>query len=288
MLTADDVLTARFSSTAYRPGYDPDDVDAFLDEVARTLRERGTRPPGRRDVGIADVDAFRPRRRTFLPGYDIDEVDAFLAEVRTALTAPVADAPFVPLPRAPTSGAAAATLPTQVADRGASARDVVLSLLVGAPRQGPPRATTPPRAPRVRVPRVHVDASGVTWHPGGRREGRIAAEDVAEVVELHLHYPRNSRQVVHHLVVDRDGVCRLRVHDWFYRNNRAMWAPLAPRVRVTSGIPGYPGLDVRAKDARRTWPEAYSIGHAYPMAVTWGLIAAVLGTGAVLDSLGIG
>lgn len=37
MLTADDVLNARFQATKFREGYDQDEVDAFLDRVVEAL-----------------------------------------------------------------------------------------------------------------------------------------------------------------------------------------------------------------------------------------------------------
>ncbi|WP_371151956.1 DivIVA domain-containing protein [Buchananella felis] len=39
LLTTDDVLHKRFLATKFREGYDQDEVDDFLDEVAETLRE---------------------------------------------------------------------------------------------------------------------------------------------------------------------------------------------------------------------------------------------------------
>src|SRR5690606_28931633 len=38
LLTADDVLNKKFQATKFREGYDQDEVDDFLDEVANTLR----------------------------------------------------------------------------------------------------------------------------------------------------------------------------------------------------------------------------------------------------------
>lgn len=38
LVTADEVDNKKFNTTKFRPGYDQDEVDDFLDKVARTLR----------------------------------------------------------------------------------------------------------------------------------------------------------------------------------------------------------------------------------------------------------
>jgi DivIVA domain-containing protein len=40
MLTAAEVLNAKFAATKFREGYDQDEVDDFLDRVVRTLQAR--------------------------------------------------------------------------------------------------------------------------------------------------------------------------------------------------------------------------------------------------------
>ena len=39
LLTAEDVLNKAFSKTKYREGFDQDEVDDFLDEVANTIAQ---------------------------------------------------------------------------------------------------------------------------------------------------------------------------------------------------------------------------------------------------------
>ena len=39
MLSADDILNVRFTPTRFRPGYDMDQVDDFLDVAMKTVQE---------------------------------------------------------------------------------------------------------------------------------------------------------------------------------------------------------------------------------------------------------
>lgn len=112
MLTADDVLNARFTATKFTYGYDQDDVDDFLDRVVRTLRGIESGTPADDTVTahtVRDV-TFQPTR--FREGYDMQQVDDLLERVRQTLDAspaaaaptsgaPVTDAP--PPPPAPTT-----------------------------------------------------------------------------------------------------------------------------------------------------------------------------------------
>lgn len=81
MLSADDVLSTRFTATKFSEGYDQGDVDDFLDRVTRTLRaaQSGERAPAA--VTPQDVRNVRFQATKFREGYAQDEVDDFLDRV---------------------------------------------------------------------------------------------------------------------------------------------------------------------------------------------------------------
>ena len=75
--------TGAFSTTRLRPGYDVDQVDAFLSAIRDTflgIREPSLTP----DEIRANVSVTR-----FRPGYAVEEVDAFLDEAESRLAAQV-------------------------------------------------------------------------------------------------------------------------------------------------------------------------------------------------------
>ena len=45
LLTADDVLNKKFQATKFREGYEQDEVDEFLDEIAEVLKAYESRSP---------------------------------------------------------------------------------------------------------------------------------------------------------------------------------------------------------------------------------------------------
>jgi|GEM_PF-1198902 len=273
MLTADDVLRARFTVTAFRPGYDMAEVDAFLDRAVRTLRDRDAGEPGRAEVTAQDVADLRLRTRTFRQGYEMAQVDELLDRLRTTLVSP--PAPPGPVRDAPRR--------RPDAPHHVRLREVVSHVVVGLPPQRPPRTVAPRRAARVRARWVQVTADGVTWDPPLRRGGHLDAAHVAEVVKLVLSYPRGG-SVTYYLVIDQDGAVRIRVHEWWRTPTRRMWTPLRPRTQVTTAPVRYD----RAKDARRTWPEAFTWFHAYPLLTGLGLLAVYMGVVVpVLTVLGV-
>src|ERR1022692_1931827 len=102
-LTPADVRNKQFSTTRLRPGYDEEEVDAFLDEVEaeldRLIQEneelraklaevlRGGKVPGPKlgerqgdnmPLTPADVRNKQFSTTRLRPGYDEEEVDAFL------------------------------------------------------------------------------------------------------------------------------------------------------------------------------------------------------------------
>ncbi|KSW28937.1 hypothetical protein [Cellulomonas sp. B6] len=162
-------------------------------------------------------------------------------------------------------------------------RDALMHLVVGHPPAEPRHQTSAARAPRVRARWVRVTADGVTWAPPLRAAGQVAAGDLGEIVELHLEYPGNG-SATYHLLLDRDGVTRLRVHEWGYRSIRSLWSPLRPQVPLVAA----PWWCSRAKDARRSWPEAFGVGHAYPVALTLGVVALYLTVAGTFALLGVG
>lgn len=86
MLTADEVLNARFSgSGVFHAGYDAKQVDAWLDRVVSTLRAHQGEAEG--DVRLLAEDAhevrFRIHRGT--GSYDTRQVDAAIDRIAATL-----------------------------------------------------------------------------------------------------------------------------------------------------------------------------------------------------------
>ena len=72
--------SARFSTTRLRPGYDMEQVDAFLDAVRDTFL--GARQP---PLTAEEIRAKQFATTRLRPGYDEQEVDAFLEDVEARL-----------------------------------------------------------------------------------------------------------------------------------------------------------------------------------------------------------
>jgi DivIVA domain-containing protein len=77
---ADRTGSTTFSATRLRPGYEKDEVDAFLGAIRDTFL--GVREPPLTADDIRDKQFSTTRLR---PGYDEQEVDAFLEEVEARL-----------------------------------------------------------------------------------------------------------------------------------------------------------------------------------------------------------
>ena len=96
MISAHDVLNARFMPTKFREGYEMAEVDQFLDQIARTLGrlEAGytSDADGGRLVAPDDVRNKQFVATKFRGGYDVDQVDDFLDKVQVTLTEYVARA----------------------------------------------------------------------------------------------------------------------------------------------------------------------------------------------------
>jgi len=78
--------SARFSTTRLRPGYDMEEVDAFLDAVRDTFL--GVRQP---PLTAEEIRAKQFATTRLRPGYDEEEVDAFLQDVEARLRARCAE-----------------------------------------------------------------------------------------------------------------------------------------------------------------------------------------------------
>lgn len=127
MLTADDVLNAKFQTTKFRDGYDQDEVDSFLDRVVDTLAAK----PGTQPVTVAQVESVRFTATKFRDGYDQDQVDNFLDQVVEALrqlAAPPLPAPVVQtLEREPSPSDAGPLAASELLSRLQLARAVQVS-----------------------------------------------------------------------------------------------------------------------------------------------------------------
>ena len=78
--------SARFSTTRLRPGYDMEQVDAFLDAVRDTFL--GVRQP---PLTAEEIRAKQFATTRLRPGYDEQDVDAFLEDVEARLRARCAE-----------------------------------------------------------------------------------------------------------------------------------------------------------------------------------------------------
>lgn len=84
-LSAGDVRAVRFTRTSFREGYDPDEVDAFLERAAATLAAFASGRPLEAPLTREHVEAVRFRPTRLREGYDQDEVDDLLDDVADAL-----------------------------------------------------------------------------------------------------------------------------------------------------------------------------------------------------------
>jgi DivIVA domain-containing protein len=96
------VTSREFSTTRLRPGYDIEEVDAFVEAIRQTFL--GIREPSLTTDEIRNKQFSTTRLR---PGYDEEEVDAFLDVIELRLAAQVSDRRGAPAAR---QGGAAADL----------------------------------------------------------------------------------------------------------------------------------------------------------------------------------
>ncbi|WP_066039160.1 DivIVA domain-containing protein [Herbiconiux solani] len=90
LITAEAVAAARLTPTAFRQGYDTDEVDAFLARCAASIAHLEGGPAPAYPVSTEDVVQARFTQTKFRTGYDQDEVDDLLDRVAVTLrgTAP--------------------------------------------------------------------------------------------------------------------------------------------------------------------------------------------------------
>jgi DivIVA domain-containing protein len=272
MLTADAILHASFGQTKFRPGYQTDEVDDFLHQVAVTLKERGTGKPG--TITPADVRSRRFRTTRTLTGYEIAEVDDFLREVAETLEA--APEQHTQPPNAPGD-----------AQHRRSVLQAIGEVLIGErPAARHPRA---PRAPRVAAQNVTLAPTGVTWKTMFKR-GFIPVANIAEIALLDVTYTSGrgpDTVTTNALVLARDGAAYIRVgpRRGLTTIERAARDGVAYRKWMRSawdvlGVPveRHNTLFSRPKDFRRMWPEAFRFVEAYiatTCIVGFGLLLAV-------------
>lgn len=84
-ITAEEVASARFTTTSFRAGYDTEDVDAFLADCVETLRWREGSARPEAPVSAKQVVDTRFGQTKFRAGYDQDEVDDLLDRVAATL-----------------------------------------------------------------------------------------------------------------------------------------------------------------------------------------------------------
>jgi len=183
------IPTPKFSTTRLRPGYDIDEVDAFIDDIRGSCL--GVRDPSLTAEEIRGKQFSTTRLR---PGYDEEEVDAFLDEAESRLAARVSVRCGAPAagPGSGTADPAAQAAGIRCLECGAeSAAGVQVCARCGAPvarqvpvsadqaeeESGDPITTLPGESMR--------QAAGQRPGPGSRRNARtMAGLGVALVVAL--------------------------------------------------------------------------------------------------------
>jgi DivIVA domain-containing protein len=103
------VETRKFSTTRLRPGYDMEQVDAFLGAIRDTFLGIGGPPLTPDEIRAKQFSTTRLR-----PGYDEEEVDAFLDEAELKLAAQVGAAGGAPARSRPSTAADAESGPESV------------------------------------------------------------------------------------------------------------------------------------------------------------------------------
>jgi len=78
LLTAGDIRNVQFRTVRFTEGYDEDQVDDFLDQVALALAEPADGPQRLTSAEVKRIDFKATRLKE---GYDMDEVDSFLDRV---------------------------------------------------------------------------------------------------------------------------------------------------------------------------------------------------------------
>ena len=90
LLTGEQVTASRFQDTKFRPGYDQDEVDDFLDGLVRALDAAHRRPGPSAPPALGGLTGRSVREHRFLAtkfreGYAMEQVDALLERAAAAL-----------------------------------------------------------------------------------------------------------------------------------------------------------------------------------------------------------
>jgi len=128
VILAKRVEAKRFTTTRLRPGYDEEEVDAFLDAIRDTFL--GTRKPS---LTTADIRGKQFSTTRLRPGYDEEEVDAFLNEAESRLAALISARGEVSAAHKPANTEAGALRTTCLECGADSAEDTQLCARCGAP-----------------------------------------------------------------------------------------------------------------------------------------------------------
>lgn len=83
-MRSEDVLNEQFRATKYDLGYDPLEVDNFLDQAARALHSYETGETQSLPLTAAQVEDVTFESTRFKTGYDQREVDEFLDRLADA------------------------------------------------------------------------------------------------------------------------------------------------------------------------------------------------------------
>ncbi len=169
--------TRKFPTTRLRPGYDIEEVDAFLGAIRDTFL--GIREPS---LTPGEIRARQFSTTRLRPGYDEEEVDAFLDEAESRLAAQVSARRGAPAagPQSGAAGPAAETTQIRCLECGAeNAEAAQVCARCGAPiaRQVPVSADPAEDGsgePIEPLPGASVhQAAGQPPGPGSRRNARI-------------------------------------------------------------------------------------------------------------------
>lgn len=168
--------------------------------------------------------------------------------------------------------------------------EIAEALIVGERPESHRPARRRARATRAGVRRLRLDGDVVVWRSRWGVRGALPLADIAHVALVEIEYwnDRGTRLVLYALVFDRDETVRLRVVAGGSpaaagivgkRRLRTFWEEArVPLVREHSVLG-------RAKDYRRRWPEAFSLGHAYPFLTTALLLVGLVLVAQLLDRL---
>ncbi len=138
-ILADWVQVTKFSTTRLRPGYDVEEVDAFLNAIRDTFL--GMREPSLTPDEIRTKQFSTTRLR---PGYDEEEVDAFLDEAELRLAAQANARPHAAQQRSVAADPAAGAVQIRCLECGAeSAEATEVCARCGAPASYQPSAADP-------------------------------------------------------------------------------------------------------------------------------------------------